>query len=122
MATKPVQVEEVPYIACHRPEPPPPPQLKGRHYHLAYDGSERVKCITQARWAAPEDASMWAAAFRAPPEADEVAIDGNHYLTRAGLDPATGQPQRCKGKGRCAARNPAAGSWLPLIGRVVLVA
>ena len=48
MATKPVQVEEVPYIACHRPEPPPPP-LKGRHYHLAYDGGERVKCITQAR-------------------------------------------------------------------------
>ena len=62
---------------------------------------------------------MWAAAFRAPPEADEVAVDGNHYLTRFGVDPASGQPQRCSGKGRCAARNPAAGTWLPLIGRVV---
>ena len=122
MATNPVQVGEVPYIASHRPEPPAAPPLKARHYHLAYTytgdrGSG--KCITQARWAAPEDASMWAAAFRAPPEGDDVAIDGNHYLTRFGVDPASGQSQRCNGKGRCAARNPAAGQWLPLIGRVV---
>ena len=120
MATKPVQLESAAYIASHRPEPPAPPPLKARHYHLAYTYTGDLgKCITQARWAAPEDASMWAAAFRAPPEGDEVAIDGNHYLTRFGVDPGTGQAQRCNGKGRCAARNPAAGTWLPLIGRIV---
>lgn len=119
MPTMPVQMEEAPYIARNRPEPPALPALKDRHYHLAYTGGDRGKCMTQARWAAPEDASMWAAAFRAPPEADAVAVDGNHYLTKFGVDAASGQPQRCKGKGRCAARNPAAGTWLPIIGRLV---
>ena len=118
----PTQTAEAPYIATHRPTPTPLSSMTARHYHLAYDGGERGKCITQAGWAAPEDASMWAAAFRSPPEGDDVAIDGNHYLTRFGVDPATGQPVRCRGKGRCAARDPASGTWLPLIGRVVLVA
>ena len=111
--------EDSPYIACHRTETPPQPRLKARHYHLVYTG-ERGKCVTQARWALPEDASMWAAAFRSPPEADEAAIDGNHYLKQFGMDLATGQPQRCKG--RCPARQPNAGSWLPIIGRIVAVA
>ena len=89
-----IQTADAPYIATHRPEPPPLSSMTARHYHLVYTG-ERGKCITQARWTSPEDAAMWAAAFRAPPEGDDVAIDGSHYLTRFGVDPATGQPQRC---------------------------
>ena len=110
------QTTESSYIACHRPETPPAPPLTGKHYHLVFAG-ERGKAVTQARWSLPEDAGAWAAAFRSP--VDETATDGEYYLRQFGVDPATGQPQRCKGKGRCAARNPAAGSWLPIIGRLV---
>ena len=110
------QLEAAPYIATNRPATPPPPQLSGVHYHLVFAG-EKGKAVTQAMWAMPEDAGMWAAAFRSP--SDETAIEGEYYLRRFGVDPATGQAQRCKGKGRCAARNPAAGSWLPIVGRMV---
>ena len=116
------QSDDAPYIASHRPEPPSPsPMLKARHYHLAYEG-ERGKAVTQARWSLPEDAGMWAVAFRSPPEGDEAAIYGHHYLTQSGMNPASGQAQRCKGGRGCPARDPAAGTWLPIIGRIVLVA
>ena len=114
MVTK--AVEAAPYIALNRPQPPALPLLKDRHYHLAYTGLGG-KVFTLARWAAAEDAGAWAAAFRSP--LDDTATDGEYYLRQFGVDPATGQPQRCKGKGRCAARNPAAGTWLPIIGRLV---
>ena len=109
----PTQTTDAPYIATHRPEPPPPPSaMKARHYHLAYDAGERGKCITQARWAAPEDASMWAAAFRVASRAgDGVAIDGNHYLTRFGVDPAIWPgASGARAKADAPARDPAAGS------------
>ena len=35
---------------------------------------------------------------------------------RPGLNPSSGQPKRCTGRG-CPARDPAAGTWLPIIGR-----
>ena len=118
MPTMPVQMEEAPYIARNRPEPPALPALKDRHYHLAFRG-EQGKAITQARWAAVEDAAVWSGAIRSPAATDEVAIDGNHYLTRAGLNPNTAQAERCRGGRNCPARDPASGTWLPIIGRVV---
>ena len=114
MATMP----ELPYIAVNRPEPPPIPPLKDRHYHLSYAG-QRGKFYTQARWSAAEDAAVWAGAFRSPAETDEVSTDGNYYLRDFGVNPATGQAQRCKGGRNCPASEGAAGTWLPIVGRLI---
>ena len=54
---------------------------------------------------------MWAAAFRAPPEGDEVAIDGNHYLTRFGVDPGKWPGPALQRQGQM--RRAESGGWPP---------
>ena len=111
-------VIEAPYIQVQRPEPPPPPSLDNRHYHLVYSG-DQGQLVTHARWRDAEGAATWAAALRSPPEGDQPTpeMDGHLYLQQAGADPASGQPQRCKRS--CPARDPKSGQWFPIIGRIV---
>ena len=58
MVAKPVQLEEAPYIARNRPDPPPPPSLDERHYHLEYNGAGgQGKALSHACWCQVEEAA-----------------------------------------------------------------